>query len=144
MFRDNWSYVQSPQTCLEAGFHLLFKANGFVIYKAAIHRKVSNSPEPPDRPALPPGPAASAQLQAGHSTLKAGDRLSTKAPQVRSQLSRAPQQELGLLGGSSSVENDPPGATRVPTGNTTFKPLCIHVNSWQREESLRSRGKMCT
>lgn len=59
---------------------MLFKANGFVIYKAAIHRKVSNSPEPPDRPAPPPGPVAPAQLQAGRSTLEAGDVFPPKAP----------------------------------------------------------------
>lgn len=63
---------------------MLFKANGFVIYKAAIHRKVSNSPEPPDRPAPPPGPVAPAQLQAGRSTLEAGDVFPPKAPQGRS------------------------------------------------------------
>lgn len=84
MVRDNWSRVQSPLTCLEAGFHLLFKANGFVIYKAAIHPQVSNSPEPPDRPAPRPGPAAPAQLQAGRSTLEAGDVLPPKAPPGRS------------------------------------------------------------
>lgn len=47
LLRDNWSRVQSPLTCLEAGFYLL-KANGFVTDKALIHGKVSNSPELPD------------------------------------------------------------------------------------------------